>query len=79
MIASTNPDSPQDISDLLMSAGYPHLTITKERKHLAYECILLNEVVTKRIAALDDIRKGLGEVKVSGVSVLSLLEGFPEL
>ena len=39
----------------------------------------LYEVVIKRIAALDDIRKGLGEVKVSGVSFLSLLERFPEL
>lgn len=62
-----------------MSAGFPHITITEERRNLAYECILLSEVVTKRIPALDDIRRGLGEVKVSGVSLLSLLERYPEL
>lgn len=62
-----------------MSAGFPHITITEERRNLAYECILLSEVVTKRIPALDDLRRGLGEVKVSGVSLLSLLERYPEL
>ena len=60
-----------------MSAGYPQLTITKEWKHLAFECILLDEVMTKKVAALNDIRKGLGEVKVCGVSVHSLLDRYP--
>ena len=46
---------------------------------MAYECILLYEEVPKRIAALDDLRKGLGEVKVCGVSVVSLLERYTEL
>ena len=45
--------------------------ITKEQKHLAFECILLHEVVTKRVAALGDKRKALGKVKVYGASVLS--------
>ena len=62
-----------------MSAGFVHITITEERRNLAYECILLSEVVTKRIPALDDLRRGLGEVKVSGVSLLSLLERYPKL
>ena len=79
MPAFTDPNSPHDISELLMSAGFPHITITEERRNLAYECILLSEVVTKRIPALDDLRRGLGEVKVSGVSLLSLLERYPEL
>lgn len=79
MPAFTDPNSPHDISELLVSAGFPHITITEERRNLAYECILLSEVVTKRIPALDDLRRGLGEVKVSGVSLLSLLEMYPEL
>ena len=79
MSAFTDPNSPHDISELLMSAGFPHIIITEERRNLAYECILLSEVVTKRIPALDDLTRGLGEVKVSGVSLLSLLERYPEL
>ena len=62
-----------------MAAGYPHLNITEERRGLAFECCLLYEVVTKRIVALDDIRKGLAEVKVSGISFLDLLARFPAL
>lgn len=58
----TNSSSPMNISELLTSAGYPHLSITQERQHLAYECILLYEVITKRIPALDDLRKGLASV-----------------
>lgn len=62
-----------------MSADYPHLTITKEQKHCTFECTLLYEVLTKTVAALDDITKGLGEVKVGRVSFLSLLDRYPEL
>lgn len=39
----------------------------------------LYEVVIKRIASLDNLRKGLGDIRVSGVSFLSLQERFPEL
>ena len=35
--------------------------------------------MTNRIPALDDLRRGLGEVKVSGASILSLLERYSEL
>ena len=79
MINFTDPDSPKDITDLLMTAGFSHVTITSERRHIAYECILLYEVITKRIPALDDLRRGLGEVKVAGVTLLSLLERYPKL
>ena len=75
----TNPVNPMNISELLVSAGYPHLNITEGRRHLAYECILLYEVVTKRIPAMDDLRKGFATVKVSGMTVLDLLIRFPEL
>ena len=67
-----------NISELLASAGYPHISITVERQHLAYECILLYEVITKRIPALDDLRKGLAAVKVSGTTLLDLLR-FPDV
>ena len=35
-----------------MSAGFPYISITKERKYLAYECCLLYEVITKRVEKL---------------------------
>ena len=67
-----------NISELLTSAGYPHISITEKRRHLAYECILLYEVITKRIPALDDLRKGLSPVKVSQITLLDLL-GLPDV
>ena len=57
-----------------MSSGYPHLTVTAERRHLAYECVLLYEVVTKRLAALDDIRQGFTSVSALGTTCLDLLD-----
>ena len=75
----TNPGNPMNISELLVSAGYPHLNITEGRRHWAYECILLYEVVTKRIPAMDDLRKGFAAVKVSGMTLLELLNRFPKL
>lgn len=75
----TSPDSPLDISELLVSAGFPHISITAGRKHLAYECCLLYEVITKRVAALDDMRKGLQSVKVMGITPLDLLAKWPVL
>ena len=62
-----------------MSAGFPHISITKERKYLAYECCLLYKVITKRVAALDDMRKGLQSVRVMGNTSLDLLVKWPEL
>ena len=67
------------ISELLTSPGYPHSSITEERQHLAYECILLYEVTTKRIAALDDLRRGLAFVEVSQTTLLDLLERLPDI
>ena len=62
-----------------MSAGYPHIDVTGNRRRLAYECCLVHEVITKRIPALEDIRKGLESVKVLGKSSLDLLTKWPEL
>lgn len=75
----TNPSSSMNISELLTSAGYPHISVTEERRHLAYECILLYEVITKRIPALDDLRKGLASVKVSQTTLLDLLGKLPDV
>jgi hypothetical protein len=36
-------------------------------------------VLTKRLASLDDMRKGLSTVCVSGQTLLDLLEKWPEL
>ena len=68
-----------DMSDISMSSGYPHLTVTAERRHLAYECVLLYEVVTKRLAALDDIRQGLTSVSALGTTCLDFLARWPKL
>jgi hypothetical protein len=46
---------------------------------MAYECCLQHEVITKRVAALDDIRRRLGSVTVGNKTCLSLLEKWPEL
>lgn len=46
---------------------------------MAYECLLLYEVVTKRIPAMEDIRKGLGSVKRNGITLLDLLRIHPNL
>ena len=62
-----------------MSAGYPHISVTVDRRRLAYECCLIHEVITKRIPALDDIRKGLESVKVRGKSSLDLMAKWPEV
>ena len=65
------------LSELLTSAVYPHISVTEERRHLAYESILLYEVITKRIPALDELRKGLASVKVSQTKLLDLLGKLP--
>jgi hypothetical protein len=40
---------------------------------------LVNEVITKRLPALNEIRKGLCEVNVMGATLLNLLERFSEI
>lgn len=75
----TLPDSPLCINEELQAAGYQHLEVNEQKGHFAYECCLTHEVITKRVPALEDIRKGLGEVNVSGTTLLCLLERYPEL
>jgi len=55
------------------------LEITANNRFLAYECFLLYEVLTKRIPALEDIRKGLASVRVQGITLLDLLRIHPNL
>ena len=75
----TDPESEHNITDILLSSGYPHIAVTGVTRQLAFECCLLHEVITKRLAALDDIRKGLASVQISGITVLDLLRKYPEL
>ena len=63
----------------MVSAGYPHITISPERRQLAFECCLQYEVITKRVSALDDMRKGLQSVKVWGNTINDLLVKWPIL
>lgn len=53
------------------------MEITADNRSLAYECFLQYEVITKRIPALEDIRKGLASVK--GITLLDLLRTHPNL
>ena len=39
---------------------------------------MLNEVITKRVPAFVDLRKGLASVKVSQTTLLNLLERLPD-
>lgn len=73
------PGSTYDIIDLLISSGFPHITVSENNRSMAYECCLVHEVITKRVAALDDIRRGLGSVTVRNKTCLNLLEKWPEL
>jgi hypothetical protein len=66
-------DSDYDLSNIWTASGYPHITITTEKRHLAYECCLLHEVVTKRLPAFDDIRRVLTGVSALGTTCLDLL------
>ena len=75
----TDPQSELNIRDVLLGSGYPHITITGPTRQLAYECCISYEVCTKRLAALDDIRKGLTTVKASGITILDLLGRYPAL
>ena len=68
-----------DLSNILTASGYPPITVTAERRHLAYECCLVHEMVTKRLPALDDIRRGLTSVSALGTTCLDLLARWPEL
>mgnify|MGYP002804255812 CR=1 FL=1 len=53
--------------------------VLPEQRQLAVECCVQYEVITKRISALDDMRKGLQSVKVLGNSILDLLVKWPTL
>jgi hypothetical protein len=75
----TTPDSEYDITEILLAAGFPHLNITGERKHLTYECCVIHKIVTKRLAALYDIRKGLQSANFMGNTVIDLLNKWSNL
>lgn len=75
----TSPDTRDSFSDILYASGFPYLEITADNRSLAYECFLQYEVITKRIPALEDIRKGLASVRVKGITLLDLLQTHPNL
>lgn len=62
-----------------MAAGFPHLEVTPATRTLAYECCLTYEVITKRLPALDDLRKGLRSECVMGTSLLDLSQQHPSV
>ena len=67
-------DGDFNITDILVSAGFPHIEVTPSNRLLAYECVLTYEVITKRITVLDDLRKRLDSVRVMGTGVIDLLQ-----
>ena len=53
-----------------MASGFPHIQISPSNRQLAYECCLSNEVITKRIPSLGDLRKGIPSEVVFGRQTL---------
>jgi hypothetical protein len=47
------------LGDILMAAGFSYLEVTSSNKLIAYECVLMHDVINKRVIVLDDLRKGL--------------------
>lgn len=72
-------DGDFNITDILVSGGFPHIEVTPSNRLLAYECVLTYEVITKCITVLDDLRKGLDSVRVMGTSVIDLLQRHPQV
>ena len=67
--------TPLNITEALVSSGFPHVEVTTpstRNKNLAFECIMVSEVIAKRIPMLDDLRQGLISESVLGFNVLSL-------
>ena len=72
-------DGEFNIADILMAAGFPYIEVNPCNPSQAYECVLTYEVVTKRLVVLDDLRKGLGSVRVMATSVTGLLQQHPKV
>lgn len=74
-------DTSQDchLGDLLTTAGFPYLEITASNKRMAYECILMHDVITKRVIVLDDLRKGLNAVTYLRTSIVNLADEYPSI
>ena len=53
----TDCDNPSNIADILTSSGFPLIEVIQNNRQLAYECCLIQDVITKRIAFLDDLRQ----------------------
>ena len=53
-----------------MASGFPHIQISPSNRQLAYECCLSNEVITKQIPSLGDLRKGISSEVVFGRQTL---------
>ena len=72
-------EDPCNISEILLAGGFPHIEVRPETRLLAYECVLTSEVITKRVAVLDDLCKGLKSEKHLGTDLLHLATLHPEI
>ena len=75
----TDEDNPLNITEALVSSGFPHVEVTTRNKNVAFECIMVSEVITKRIPMLDDLRQGLISESVLGFNVLNLASMHTEV
>jgi hypothetical protein len=75
----TDDSHPLNLTETLASSGFPHVEVTKMNRDLAFECILISEVVTKRIPMLDDLRQGLVSESSLGFNVLNLASMYTEV
>lgn len=65
--------------EYLRAADIRWLPSHKHNRRETTPSILVYEVITKRIPALDDLRKGLASVKVSQTTLLDLLGRLPDV
>ena len=69
----TDCDNPSNIADILTSSGFPHIEVIQNTRQLAYECCLIHELITKRIALLHDLRQlGLTSERSMGFNLMNL-------
>ena len=68
----TDCHNPSNIADILTSSGFPLIEVIQNNRQLAYECCLIHEVITKRIALLDDLRQRFTSERLTGFNLMNL-------
>ena len=75
----TDDSHPLNLTETLTSSGFPHVEVTKMNRHLAFEYILISEVITKIIPMPDHLKQGLVSESSLGFNVLNLASMYTEV